>query len=130
MDIQEVTLANGDKVYLKKRRLLCYGLITPAQKDITKPLGKGNINWANLIYGGNIYKFLLSISWVLFICLMAWAYKHDVGAYQVVYEHTCCYCEPFLQQIKATTAQCLDFGITQNWGNYTLPQGFALPKFV
>jgi hypothetical protein len=129
MEIEEVTLKNGKKIYVKERRF-GVGIVNPIQKDITKPFGKGNINWQHLFFGGSFMHFLsVTFSYYLIIYFLLFAYWHDTHAMKIVYEHPKCFVESNLQSMGLTSQQCVE---VEKAGNYTsnLKLGnITVPKF-
>jgi hypothetical protein len=68
----------------KKSKKVSYRQVYPIIKDITKPFGKGNINWKNLFrvdFGIIIILFLVAFS--------IWAYYHDLRAYRTMLNDEC-----------------------------------------
>jgi hypothetical protein len=116
MEIEEVTLKSGRKFYVKDRGKYGVGIVNPLQKDLTKPLGKGNISWKHLFFGGSFTNFLFNSSYWLIIYLLLFAYWHDTREMKVVYEHPACFVESHLQSIGLNSTQCVRI---EKAGNYT-----------
>jgi hypothetical protein len=124
MDIEEVTLKSGNKFFVKERnfKFLWFkersiGEVHPLKKDLTKPFGKGNINWNHFFFGGSFLHFLsVTCSYYLIIYFLLFAYWNDTHAMKIVYEHPACFYEPHLKEINMNSTECVRM---EKLGNYT-----------
>lgn len=124
MDIEEVTLKSGNKFYVKERnfKFLWFkdrsiGEVHPLKKDLTKPLGKGNINYQHLFFGGSFLHFLsVTMSYYLIIYFILFAYWSDTHSIKIVYEHPACFVEKNLQERNINSTECVRL---EKLGNYT-----------
>lgn len=115
MEIEELTLKSGKKIYVKQRRF-SVGIVNPIQKDITKPLGKGNINYKHLFFGGSFMHFLSNSSYWVIIYFLLFAYWNDTHAIKIVYEHPACFVESHLKEVGFNSTECVRM---EKLGNYT-----------
>jgi len=55
-------------------------VVHPLKKDISKPFSWSNINWKNLLTGGDTLGFFITLFWVASLLFICWAYAHDTAA--------------------------------------------------
>lgn len=54
-----------------------FRVVHPPRYDLNKPMGKGNINWKALLYGGSILNLISFLLIFIAIGSMLLAYAHD-----------------------------------------------------
>ena len=84
-DIEEIR----PNLFVQKTRTGGWIVVNPIKKDLSKPFGKGNINWKNLLIGNGQNIGLILI--VVTLLFTAWAYKHDTFECKKFMEDPCNY---------------------------------------
>jgi hypothetical protein len=77
--------------WIKKTKSGRYYQLYPIKKDPNKKEWKNNINWKNLLVGGNPQLFIF----IIILLLIALAYQHDINGLKGAYEDPCSYCAEY-----------------------------------
>ena len=76
-NIKEIEI-EGERIYLKKNSFLGWGVINPIQKNIHEKLSLANLNWKNLLIGGNWFRFITILAIIILILLSIFEYSNAV----------------------------------------------------